>query len=185
MQDDELTRILRSAKAELPPPTLAPAELASRVHAAHRKQQRRRRALIAGVPVVAAVAVLGWRLTLDATHSPIATPSQQVAAVSEAEIANLEAEAAAHAQAARLLIATQPRRSALLADDPLADINEQINIVAYRMVLEADSKQAEMQPAAEAIEIYNRVLELFPTSHSAELARQRLSQTTTSQGESS
>lgn len=175
MHDDELARILRRAEAELPPPTLAPAELAGRVHRAHRRQQRRRRALIAGVPAVAAVALLGWRLTHNAQLSPTAAPSQQVAAVSEAEIANLEAEAAAHAQAARLLIAAQPRPSALLADDPLADINEQINIVAYRMILRADQLPADMQSRAEAIEIYRRVIDQFPSTDSAQVAKQRLS----------
>lgn len=185
MQDDELTRILRRAAAELPPPALAPAELSARVRVAHGKQQRRRRVLLAGVPAVALVALLGRRLTLDADRSPVAPSSQQVAVFSEAEIASLEADAEAHAHAARLLIAAQPRRSALLADDPLADVNEQVDVVAYRMILEADSKQAQMKATAEAIEIYNRVLELFPASHSAEIARQRLSQTTNVPGESS
>jgi hypothetical protein len=194
MQDDELSRILRRAEADLPPATFTTTELAARVHRAHNHQRRRRRAVLAAVPVVAIIAAAGWSLTHNAERSPstalqiaaskqLATP--QARAFSEADIARLQAEAAAHTQAARAMIAARPRPSVLLAEDPLADVHEQVDVVAYRMILEADSKQSAMRPSAESINIYHRVLELFPTSHSAELARQRLNQTISSQGESS
>ena len=64
------------------------------------------------------------------------------------------------------------RRADLYAFGYLA---EQRDEVAYRMILQADSLTETMQPCERAVQIYRRVLELYPSSSSAELARERLS----------
>jgi hypothetical protein len=50
---------------------------------------------------------------------------------------------------------------------------EPLDVVAYRMVLRADAILAGMQ-REQAASIYRQVVRLFPTTGSAELARQRL-----------
>jgi hypothetical protein len=185
MRDDELTNILRDSEADLPPKSLLAGELAARVRAAQRTQQRRRRlAVAASLPVAAALAFVAWSVQTNPTRQPdVPTPSQ-VAEITADEIDRLIAEAEAHERNARAMIAAQPPRDAALADDPLADIREELDVVAYRMILEADDLRAQMQPTAAAIELYQKVQRLFPTSYSAEVARERLHTLGVEQGDS-
>ncbi len=71
-------------------------------------------------------------------------------------------------------MAERAARMSLEADDPLAELRENVDIVAYRMILEADELQADMRPSPAAIEIYERVIRDFPNTYSAEVARERL-----------
>lgn len=176
MRDDDLTRILRDSEADREPPAIAPRELAARVRAAHRAQRRHRAVLAASLPIVAVLALATWRSAPNTNVEPASPPPQQVAVVTEEEIRRLEAEAAAHEQNARSLLAARSQRPSPLDDDPLADIREQIDIVAYRMILEADRLTADMRPTAAAIELYRKVERLFPATYSAEIARERLNQ---------
>ena len=51
---------------------------------------------------------------------------------------------------------------------------EQIEIVACRMILEADALRQAMRPEEEATAIYEKVVRLFPDTRSAQTARERL-----------
>jgi hypothetical protein len=105
------------------------------------------------------------------------------------DIERLRAEAELHERVARELVSQRKRdaareqvRLALLRTDPLDDVREQVDVVAYRMVMRADDLQTRMDP--EAIDVYRDVVQLFPNTSSAELARQRLTQLGLSDGES-
>lgn len=184
MRDDELTNMLRTADSDLTPSALVTSELADRVRAAQRVQRRRRLAAAASLPVAAALAFAAWSVTPHSNLATNAPATPHVAFVTTAEIDRLIAQAEAHQHKARALIAARPPRNAALADDPLADIREQIDVVAYRIILEADGLRAEMQPTAAAIELYQKVQRLFPTSYSAEVARDRLDSLGAEQGDS-
>jgi hypothetical protein len=98
------------------------------------------------------------------------------------EISRLAAEAEFHFRIARRMIAdreaqqaAERRRRELALPDPLQEIREGLDRVAFRMIYEADRLREAMQPAEESIAIYRDVIRLFPTTHSAQLARERLS----------
>ena len=91
------------------------------------------------------------------------------------EINPLLAEAEHHWQVARRIIAMREHdrvlikaRLVLAADDPVDQIREQIDSVAYRMILRADALRAAMTPSDEAVVIYENVVRLFPTTPSAD-----------------
>ncbi len=172
MQDDELRTILQSAERDLAAGTLDATKLAASVRSLRRARHRRRMMWAASVSVVATMAGTGWYMSRD-LNSPNGKQAQQVAIVTDEEIQRLEAEAAAHERNARALMVAQPVSSPL-DDDPLADIREQIDIVAYRMVQRADELQGDMTLTEKAIEAYRSVLRLFPGTYSAEVAQQRL-----------
>ncbi len=175
MRDDELTNILRRAEADLGPSPLAPRELVARVRAAQQTQRRRRQFAVAtSLPLAAVLAFTFWNVTpnpIRESHVPAPPPA---AAITAAEIDRLIAKAEAHERKARALIAARPPRTIALADDPLADIREELDVVAYGMILRADELREAMRPDGEAIELYRDVLRQFPTTYSAEVAQQRL-----------
>lgn len=119
-----------------------------------------------------AAIVLGRGLVSHET--PVEIASENTKESFTARLLALEAEAERHAARARALIAEREARLSLEADDPLAELRENVDIVAYRMILEADELQADMRPSGEAIEIYERVMRDFPNTYSAKVAQERL-----------
>ncbi len=99
-----------------------------------------------------------------------------------AEVARLNAEAEMHAHTARLmqvafagLRAERDLRKELRKGDPLDWIHEQQNRTALRMMMRAERMSEQAGSRAEVASTYRRIVELFPRTHTAELARQRLS----------
>jgi hypothetical protein len=65
----------------------------------------------------------------------------------------------------------------LLADgDPTDLVRERLDLVALRMIVRADQLRGSRPLDGEAEAIYRQVIRLFPTTHSAELARARLAE---------
>jgi CRISPR/Cas system CSM-associated protein Csm2 small subunit len=60
--------------------------------------------------------------------------------------------------------------------DPLEEIQKQVDKTAFILVYGANRMYRELDQKDSAIQAYNRVIELFPQSRWAEVARQRLSE---------
>jgi len=60
--------------------------------------------------------------------------------------------------------------------DPLQEIKDKIDETAFVLVYNADRLYNELDRKDQAVESYKRVIEFFPDTTSAELARQRLSE---------
>jgi hypothetical protein len=157
-------------------------------------RKRRRRAFMgaASLLLVAALASARW-LQLD---PPVSQPAAEIAdaglePLSEEELQTLSAEARFHEQTARRLAALADReltiddaRRLAAEQEPDELVREQLERVAYRLILEADALRAAMQPVREIVTLYRKVLQLFPTTNSAGIARERLAEFDASQGES-
>jgi hypothetical protein len=203
MRDEQLQKLLQDADAEQNAATFVAAEMARRVRLRYQKQRRNRRVLVVVAPL--AVMVLGiaaWRISeinsvrpgveTQAVRRPLdPQPSNaKVATLTADDIDRLEAEAALHLRIARRI--AEIRRHDLALDEAGRDrdaqeadenIREQLDIVAYRMILRADALRAAMRPAEQAVAIYQSVLRLFPATGAAEVARRRLSDLGASRGE--
>jgi len=122
--------------------------------------------------------------------SKVANDENVLAATPEADPARLAAKADHHHRIAMRLIAMRKRdraveeaRSSIANQEPDGDSREQIEVVAYRMIIRADGLRQAMRPNAEVLAIYRDVIHLFPKTHSAELARQRLTELGTPKGD--
>jgi hypothetical protein len=185
MNESELKSLLR--RAQTGAPDFRVDDLARRVRELDRRQRRRARTVSIVAPVVLVGAVVaGWSVLPRGT---IERDRVVVDVVDAQDIERLEAEAQYHERLARRLIAERERERAvaearhiLRQPDPIDEAREQIDIVAYRMVLRGDGLREQMDP--EALGVYRDVVQLFPNTHSAELARKRLSELGATKGES-
>jgi hypothetical protein len=170
MNDDELKSLLQGAESGLHKRAFAAGELTERVRALDRARKRRARVLLTAAPLVAIVAAaLAWQIFSGQGGPPF----------DASELERLRTEAEYHERVAREMMAQmeleRSRRRMLATADPLDEIRQQVDVVAYRMILRADNLQTEMMASREAIELYRDVLKLFPKTYSADVARQRLS----------
>lgn len=181
MRDDKLKSLLRDAEAGMERPNFAPADLAGRIRRLDRRRRRRTRMFLAAVPLMALGTIIaGWSLLPN--PAPMKIEDRMASVPFDAgEIERLRAEAEYHQRLARQMIALRKRdrtleqaRRVLAQPDPLDQIREQIDIVAYRMIQRADELRTQMEPSAEAIRVYRDVESLFPNTYAAEVARERL-----------
>ena len=201
MDDEQLHNLLHRAEADWRPASLEPSELAQSVRrrAAKRQQRIRSMQLMACLIVslgigVGIVQYVDRQADQQVANVPTKTQTIQLPVDNsvdlQAKIARLQAEADFHQQVARRIVALEQQDRAhnealaVLAEEPALDVvAEQLDVVANRMVLRADSLRADMRPAAEAAEIYQEVIRLFPATTSADSARERLMQLGFKQGD--
>jgi hypothetical protein len=183
MSRDALEQLLRTADAAAPPAPLAD-DLAARVHnrLARRRQYRAVAAAAAVLMLIVGVAISIALHEPAAPAPPLAmhpatTSSAVTVAVGEtdllltAELHELTAEKLLTAR--RTTAAEPPRRE--LTNAAVSDVRFQRDRAALILVYDADRLAQENRPAA-AIAGYRRAVELFPTSHWARVARERLAQ---------
>jgi hypothetical protein len=184
MRDDQFRKLLHAADAADSPPG-APSDLAFRVRELQQKRRRtRRRTAMAAPLVLAALIGSAWQLVPKA--SPPGSLARDTNLVSQRDLDLLTAEAKFHERLARRMVADRRRDEARMAAasyEAPDSIREQLEIVAYGMILQADALRAVMQPAEKALEVYRNVVRLFPATNSAKLARQRLAELGTLQRE--
>lgn len=182
MRDQDFQNLLRAAESNLDVPSLDTAQLAQRVREAHRRGNRRRRTVAALAPL--ALMVLVWALRPTAHQAPEKIDAALVGGSDFAnsdkskDIDELIAQADFHRRVAlrihELVKRDRAAGETIDAADGVVEIREQLEVVAYRMILRADALRAAMRPADEALVIYQDIVRLFPNTHSAELARKRL-----------
>jgi hypothetical protein len=196
MQDDELKNLLRKAESDLVDSPLDAGLLAERVRGRWQRGQRRRRVIAVAGPLLLIIAATGlWIVGRRAPLSEISgvDDARQLNRIdvldTGRDIEQLVAQAEFHRRLARRIAAKlkegRPRGDipdTLAAERPEDEIREQLEIVAYRMILRADGLRAAMAPGNEIVVIYRDIVRLFPDTQSAELARRRLTELGASQG---
>ena len=192
MHDEQLKNLLQRADSEVNLPWVGSGELARRVRALVRQRRRRRATTVCLAMLLVVGGSTAWlyRPLLLPLDEVVDRPGEQAATGDSevvdqrldvaAEFARLGAEADYRQYLARRMIALEKRDRALaqLRRDALQKTRRQVDVVAFRMILRAERMRATMQPPAEAIVIYEEVLQLFPTTDSAEVARLRLAEIT-------
>lgn len=196
MEEQSLAKLLHRAD-EPAPLGDAPAIVADQVRGEYAKRRtRRRRTKFATAALVLLTASLVVWSQFDQDPNPpipnrIATTetahpkpeSQSTRSYEEvmAEIERLDAEAEMHLQAARMIRtalaeqrAERELREQLRKGDPIDWIHEQQNRTALAMMMRAERLSQQPNSQAEVESTYQQIIKLFPTTPTAELARQRL-----------
>lgn len=195
MEEQTLSDLLQHAD-EAKPRVSDAAPLATRAcHQLVRQRQRRRRVVgVGSLAMLFIVSLAAWRAserTLPTTvPEPVATmspaesePDSPTLSHEEvrAEIARLTAEAEMHARTAELMkTALAGQRAKLELEeyrrrgDPMDWIADQQNRTALGMMMQAERLSEQPGTQAEVEATYYRIIELFPKTHTAEVARQRL-----------
>jgi len=117
--------------------------------------------------------------------TPAGDTNEQVRlAMLQAEVQQLRAQTDSTLKLVREVIKRQRRRSRLqeleakLAriPDPLEEMQRQADKTAFVLVYQANRMYNELDQKDSAIETYNRVIDLFPKSKWADVARRRLAE---------
>jgi tetratricopeptide (TPR) repeat protein len=181
MTEDKIKNLLQKADKTAGTPAPISANLTADVR---RRANQRRFARLAA-PVAAAVTVLIafgiWRLT---GTPPDQMHEQSKVAALQAEIKQLQAQTDATLKLVREVLENQRRQhriaklEAKLASipNPLEETQRQADKTAFTLVYEANRMYGELNQRDSAIQTYKRVIELFPRSKWADVARRRLSE---------
>ncbi|MGQ9648602.1 MAG: hypothetical protein ACUVXJ_00645 [Phycisphaerae bacterium] len=189
MSDERLEQLLRQADEAFGRVPCLAANLGARV----RRQARRRRRVM--VVTSAAAAMLALVVSAIALRSERGTPpwpegpliADKIAAHEQvvqlqAEIDRLKEEIARHARVveeARRRAEIEQRLAALkqqAAIDPLQEVSDQVDRAALIMVYQADRMCRELNLREAAMASYERTIELFPKTHWAQVAKDRLAE---------
>ena len=178
MEEDKLKSLLQKADRIVPQPTHVPANLAAGV----RRRAKQRRFVRLAAPLSAAAMVL----IAFGIYRLVGTPADDARerAALKAEVEQLRQQTDATLKLVREVLGNQRRQQriaeleAKLASipDPLERMQRQADKTAFILVYQANQMYEELDRKDSAIQTYNRVIELFPQSKWAEVARQRLSE---------
>lgn len=175
MPEDKIKNLLQKADRAAGEPALVSIDLSAVRRNASRRQTVKLTARITAAAVV--VIALGiWGFTAKKTRD-----RQRIVAL-EAEIKRLKVQTDATLNLIREVLdeeRKQRRLNELKAQltsysDPLEEIQKQVDKTAFFLVYQANRMYRELDQKDSAIQEYNRVIELFPQSRWAEVARQRL-----------
>ena len=203
MNDDRIEQLIRQADASADTPR-ATDDLAGRVERRYRRRLRVRRTATLCVAVgLVAVGIGVWRMagdgddrlqkhgsaarTDDATLTPALSlegrggeEAERIAEV-EAELAELRSKIAMHEAVIERLLADEKYRQdlaearAILAQpDPIEQLDRELDHTAYIIVLDANRKLELYDLRDSAADDYRSVIEQYPDSHWADVARQNL-----------
>jgi septal ring factor EnvC (AmiA/AmiB activator) len=196
MTDDPLTNLLLQADRSAPHPSV-PDHLADRVRrlARHRRQKTTRLLSAAALLLIALgiVIIFGNSPRTIETAPPqnvgqampaVAITSDTEIAQLRVEIAQLRAEADARTEIIKQLLAYQKQQAKLARlerqlasfDDPLAQIQQQLEDAAFTTLYLADRKYNEMNLKDSALRDYHQIIKLYPQTKWAQTARQRLTE---------
>ena len=192
MSSDRIEELLRKADAAAGPPPAGPADLPNRVR--HLAGRRRVVRITSGAAIAAMLALaVGTSILMTGPHVQ-PTPTDHVAVTPgndsrdevvrlRAEIKQLRAEADDILAAAKRMLVLQKRQT-LLAEleriraqpDPIEQVRQQMDKAAFIIVYQADRMYRELNLHESAIESYQQAITLFPETHWAAVARERLAE---------
>jgi len=190
MGDDKLERLLQQADATAGELEQLPTDLAARV----RRRAARSRRLRVGVGAAAAIVLAtGFTAIWSRTGAPLNAgpePEPQYAGARQPErqTADLLAEVSRLRNEARVRLAVARETESIMRrmrraseiircdpmPDPVAEVRHQLDQTAFTLVQHADRMCRAMDLCSSAAAKYRRVIELFPDSPWATVARQRL-----------
>ena len=191
MSDDPLKKLLQQADAMAGGPPETPGDLAQRVRVLAARRQRVR----VGFSAAAAAIVLVVGMTLlwpqgSAPPQPVNEPPVVQVEQSQPDIARLKAEIERLHREADTRLAVVQRTQEILEEmrrfeelkrqppwpDAVANVRREVDQAAYTLVSQADRMCRELDLCDSAAVKYRRVVELFPETRWAVVARQRLSE---------
>ena len=181
MAEDKIKNLLQNADRKAGRPVPIYKHLAGAVR--HRAAQRR--LINAAVPIAAAaIVLLSLSLWYVTTKNVETTQDQDKIASIQAQVRQLEARTDAtlnliqdvldYEQKQRRLEELRARLAAI--PDPLEEVRKQVEKTAFILVYQADRMLRELNQRESAVQTYNRVIQLFPQTRSAGVAKQRLSE---------
>jgi hypothetical protein len=183
----DLEQLLREADAAAGPPPEGEVNLSERVRSIARR--RGRQARVAGATSAAALVLMACGYY--ALHPPAALPivhHDAALAPSSTDmartLASLDAEADARMALVERMLAAEQRQQQqqqqrmhqTRGPDPLLAVRREQDKAAYMLVYEADRLGRRADERMRAAEEYRRVLALFPETHWASVARDRLAE---------
>jgi tetratricopeptide (TPR) repeat protein len=178
MTEDKIKNLLQRADLTAG----GPVPISGNLSAIVRRRAGRRQTinLVARIAAAAVVVIaLGiWGFTVKKTRD------QQRIITLELQIEQLRAQTDATLKLIREVLDEERKQRRLdelkaqLASysDPLEEIQKQVDKTAFILVYQANRMYRDLDQKEDAIEAYNHVIELFPQSRWAEVARQRLSE---------
>ncbi len=189
MNDEQLQQLLRQADEAFGEPRVGSADLSLRVRRRARRQRRVRTigAAVAAV-LVLSLSTVAW---VNRAGRPGAGPAPIVVdngpkPVSMAElqmqIEQLREEIRTGCAAVQEVLKRQEfeQRLAALREraeaDPLKEVSDQVDRAALTMVYQADRMYRELNLRESAVASYERTIELFPQTHWAQVAKDRLAE---------
>ncbi|MHC4757239.1 MAG: tetratricopeptide repeat protein [Planctomycetota bacterium] len=176
MSQDKLTDLLQNADQIAPRPSY---KIKSSSVSLHRlAQQKHRRIWTASIAACLLVAV---SITLTIAYSHKTRTEQQKIIALETRIKQIQADADATLNLVRQVISQQQQQQKLdelnaqlaAIPDPIEEMNQQIERTAFILLYQAD-RYGELNLKQSAIDSYNRLIELFPQTDSAQKAKQKL-----------
>lgn len=179
MEEDKIKRLLQKADQTAGSPAYVPANLATAV----RRRAKQRTFVRLAAPLSAAAILLIAFGIYQLVRTPANDTREQMRlAALKAEVEQLRQQTDATLKLVREVIKNQRRRSQLQAleaklasiPDPLEQMQRQADKTAFILVYQANRMYEELDQKDSAIQTYNRVIELFPQSKWAEVARERL-----------
>ena len=182
MTDDRIKQLFQIADRTAGRPIMFPIKTS-----AIRRKARIRRAAVLTSRIAAAVLIIFvlavWGLS-DRTTEPPVQQEQDKIAVLQNEVELLQAKVDAAYELVQEVLETERRRARLeelqtqLANipDALEEIQKEVERAAFVIVYAADRMYHERNAKSSALQAYKRVVELFPKTQSAEVARQRLAE---------
>jgi len=164
MTEDKIKNLLQKADETAGVPAPVSVNLS-----AVRRRANRRRIVSVATPIAAAAAILVafglWNLTSKNVGT---TQQQQKIASLETQIEQLQARADATYNLVQEVLDNERKQQRL------EEIQKQVDKTAFNLVYQADRMYRELNLKSSAIQTYKRVIELFPETHGAEVARERL-----------
>jgi hypothetical protein len=191
MTHDGLRELLAQADAAADSSPVPAAALVQRVRAQARRRQTRRRAAVGAASVLAAIMVIVAIVlppppprTNVATNLPVPSNDKPVTGTRDArdlaaELAAIRTQAAASEACVAAMLKGEARGRKLASvtprpPDPLERIRAEQDRGAMALVRQADRQYRELDRKASATAGYGRVVQLFPRTRWAAVARQRL-----------
>jgi hypothetical protein len=170
-EHDPLADLLRTADAAQPPPEQR-GDVAGRVYRKARRQRAGQGLIVAAFVIGAGVSV--WFSRPPARHSTIASADL---AQLRRECAQFDADAEMHERTAQLMMSHERAASRRVgAADDRDLVTLQLERSALILVNQGEHLLREPDARTEAADAFRRVVELFPQSRGAAVARERLDQ---------
>lgn len=177
MTEDKIKNLLQRADRTAGGPASVSVDLSALRRNANRRQTVNLAVRIA-IAALVVIAIGIWCFTVKKTRD-----RQRIIAL-EAEIKQLKLQTDATLNLVREVL-EKDRRQRRLGElrtqlaripDPLEETQKQVDKTAFILVYQANRMYQELDQKEAAIRDYNRVIELFPQSQWAEVARQRISE---------
>jgi tetratricopeptide (TPR) repeat protein len=178
MTEEKTKNLLQEADRTAGGPVPVSANLAAAVRRRANRRQTVNLAARIAAAVIFVIAVGIWSFTARKTRNQqrivaLETQIKQLLAQTDATL-NFIREVLDEERKQRRLNELQAQLASI--PDPLEEIKKQVDKTAFILVYQANRMYRELDQKDSAIQAYNRVIELFPQSRWAEVARQRLSE---------